>query len=76
VKDQPELVGIWFAARSAVGGELSLVPFDEVLGLAATAIDALVKKLCRACERGGDVAHVEAFLGSLDAGGAATLLSP
>src|SRR6202790_1099005 len=76
VQDQPELVGLGFATRGAIRGELSLVPLDEVLGLAAAAVDGLVEMLCRALERGDDVADVETLQRGFDARSDAALLIP
>jgi hypothetical protein len=42
VQDQPHLVGERAAAAGAIGGKLGLVQFDEVLGLAASAVEPLV----------------------------------
>jgi len=50
MQDQPELIGLWISTRGPVRGELSLVPLDEVLGLAAATVEGLVEMLCRALE--------------------------
>jgi hypothetical protein len=60
VKDQTHLVGERTAAAGAIGGELSLVQLDQVLGLAAGAIDRLVDMLGRSgLETGDDEADIE-----------------
>src|SRR6266851_1843086 len=69
VQDQPHLVGERITAAGAVGGELRLVQFDQVLGLASGAVERLVKILCRSgLQAGDDEADVEALGGSLDPG--------
>ncbi len=69
VQDQPHLVGERAAAAGAVGGELRLVQFDQVLGLASGTVERLVKILCRSgLQAGDDEADVEALGGSLDPG--------
>src|ERR1700738_1330010 len=69
VQDQPHLVGERAAAAGAVGGELRLVQFDQVLGLASGTVERLVKILCRSgLQAGDDEAGVEALCGSLDPG--------
>ena len=60
VQDQPELVGERALAGGAVGGELGLVQLDQVLRLAAGAVDPFVEMARPAGERGDDVARVEA----------------
>ena len=60
VEHQPELVGERALAGSPVGGERALVLLDEVLGLAARAVDPLVEAAGLAGERGDDVARIEA----------------
>ena len=60
VEHQPELVGERALAGSPVGGELALVLLDEVLGLAARAVDPLLEAAGLAGERGDDVARIEA----------------
>ena len=52
VQDEPHLVGERAAAAGAVGGELGLVQLDQVLGLAAGAVERLVDMLGR-CRSGG-----------------------
>jgi peroxiredoxin len=50
------------------GGELALVQLDQVLGLAAGAVDSFVEMAGLAAERGDDVAGVEAARGRLQPG--------
>ena len=45
VQDQPHLVGQRRAATGAVGGQLALVPLDQVLRLTARAIEAFIEPL-------------------------------
>jgi hypothetical protein len=52
VQDQPHLVGERAAATGAVGGELSLVQFDEVFGLTSCAVNRLVDMLGRSGRSG------------------------
>src|ERR1700694_4257308 len=69
VRDQPHLVGERITAAGAVGGELRLVQFDQVLGLGSGTGERLVKILCRSgLHAGDDEADVEALGGSLDPG--------
>jgi hypothetical protein len=71
------LVGERTAAAGAIGGELSLVQLDQVLGLAAGAIDRLVDMLGRSgLETGDDEADIEPLRCGLDPGAGATLLVP
>ena len=42
MEDEPHLVGDWRPARGAVAFQLCLVELDEVLGLAAGAIERVV----------------------------------
>jgi hypothetical protein len=58
VKNEPHLIGGGAVARHAIGRQLRLVQFDQVLHLPALAIDVLVEVLGRAVERGDDVADV------------------
>src|SRR5260370_1213531 len=48
------------------GGKLGLVQRDEVLGLAARAVDRLIEMLSRAFERRDDIARIEASGGGLE----------
>ena len=60
VQDEAHLIGDRRAARRAIGGELRLVQLDQVLGLTARAIEAVVKPFGRAMrEIGDDEADVE-----------------
>ena len=73
VEHKPELVGGRALAGGAVGGELDLVLLDEALGLAAGAVDPFVEMAGLACERGDDVACVEAARRRLQPGNHAAL---
>ena len=68
MQDQPELVGERALTGGAVRGELALVQLDQVLGLAAGAVDSFVEMAGLAAERGDDVAGVEAARGRLQPG--------
>src|SRR5260221_3208354 len=48
MENEPELIGAGAAARGPVRGELGLVQLDEVLGLAARAVDRVIGILSRA----------------------------
>ena len=61
VDQQTELVRGGAGARRPVRGEVQLVRLDQVLGLAALAVDALVKPARRAFEVGDDEAAVAAL---------------
>ena len=77
MQDQAHLVGQRAATAGAVGGELGLVQFDQVFGLAPGAVEGLIDVLGRAgVSAGGDEANVEAFGGGLDAGTDTALLVP
>ena len=77
VSDQAHLVGERTAAAGAVGSELRLVQFNEVLGLAASAVERLVDMLGRSrLDAGDDEADVEALRGGLDPSAGAALLAP
>src|ERR671910_197100 len=66
VEQQAELVGRGAGARRAVGGEVQLVCLDQVLRLAALAVDAFVEPARRAREIGDDEAAVAAVARRLD----------
>ena len=68
VQDQPELIGERALAGGSVRGELSLVQLDQVLGLAAGAVDIFVEMAGLAAQRGDDVAGVGAARGLLQPG--------
>ena len=68
VQDEAELVGERALAGGPVGGELALVQLDEVLGLAAGAVDIFIEMAGVSAERGDDVAGVEAARGGLQPG--------
>ena len=64
-----DLVGERGTATGAVGSELRLVQLDQIFGLAARAIQAVVDPFRRAdVETGDDEADVEAEPGRLDPG--------
>ena len=68
VQDEAHLIGDWRPARRAMGGKLRLVQLDQVLGLTARAIKAVVKPLRRPMrEIGDDEADVETEPRRLDA---------
>jgi hypothetical protein len=48
VQDEAHLIGDWRPARRAIGRKLRFVQLDQVLGLTARAIKAVVKPLGRA----------------------------
>ena len=67
MQDQAHLVGERAAAAGTIRGELSLVQLDQVLGLAAGAIDRLVDMLGRSSlETGDDKADIEPLRCGLD----------
>ena len=68
VQDEAELVGERALAGGAVRRELALVQLDEVLGLAAGAVDIFVEMAGVSAERGDDVAGIEAPRGRLQPG--------
>src|SRR5215467_1920899 len=77
MQDEAHLIGERRAAAGAVGGELTLVHLDQVLGLAARTIEGVVDVLGRTGgEAGDDVADVEAEGCGLDAGTGAPRLRP
>src|SRR5260370_1008120 len=77
VQDQPHLVGERAAAAGAVGGELRFVQLDQVLGLAAGAVEGLIDMLGRAgVEARDDKANVEPLCRRLAAGTGAALPLP
>ncbi len=68
MENEPHLVGIGRAARRSIALELRFVQLDEVLRLAARAIQRVVDPLGRAAlERGDDEADVETEATRLDA---------
>ena len=73
MENQTDLVGDRRSAAGSIGGELSLVHLDQVLGLAAGAVDHVIDPLGRSDgEVVDDKADVEAEGGRLDAGASAT----
>ena len=70
VQDEPHLIGERRAAAGAVGGELGLVQLDQVLGLAARAVETGIEPLGGAgADVGDDVADIETVPRRLDACG-------
>src|SRR5208283_1066962 len=56
------------AATGAVGGQLALVPLDQVLGLSACAVDGAIERLrVAARDAGDDVTDIQTLAGRLDA---------
>ena len=77
MKHETDLVGVRRTATRAVGGELRLMQLNQVFGLAACAIQALVDPLGRAdIEAGDDEADVEAELRRLNTGDGAPFAIP
>ena len=75
MQDQAHLVGERTAAAGAIRGELSLVQLDQILGLAAGAINRLVNMLGRSgLDTGDDEADIEPPRCGLDPGAGATFL--
>ena len=77
VQHEADLIGDGGTAGRAIGSELRLVQLDQVLGLAARAIEAVVDPFGRAVlEVGDDEADVEAERRGFDAGDGAPLAVP
>ena len=77
MQDEPHLIGERRTATGAVGGELGLVQLDQVLGLAAGAVEILIQPLGgAAADVGDDIADVETLSRGLDACGDAALPRP
>src|SRR6202165_1222072 len=77
VENEADLVGERRTAARAIGGELCLMQLDQILGLAARAIQAVVDPLGRAdIEAGDDEADVEAERGRLNTGDGAPFAIP
>src|SRR6202035_1237696 len=77
MEHETDLVGERRTATGAIGGELRLVHLDQILGLAARAIQAVVDPLGRAdIEAGNDEADVEAEHRRLDTGDGAPFAIP
>src|ERR1700694_6014245 len=69
VEHEADLVGKRRTAAGGIGGELCFMQLDQILGLAARAIQAVVDPLGRAdIEAGDDEADVEAERGRLNTG--------
>lgn len=59
MQDEAHLVGVGRSARRAIAGELRFVTVDQVLGLAACAVERVVDMLGRALgQRGNDITDV------------------
>ena len=77
VENEADLIGARRTEAGAIGGELRLVQLDQILSLAARAIQAVVDPLGRAdIEAGDDEAHVEAERGRLNTGDGAPFAIP
>jgi len=77
MQDQAHLVGERAAAAGTIRGELSLVELDQVLGLAAGAVDRLVDMIGRpGLETGDDKADIEPLRCGRDPSAGATFLVP
>src|SRR5674476_472957 len=77
VEHETDLVGERRTETGAIGGELRLVQLDQILSLAARAIQAVVDPLGRAdIEAGDDEADVEAELRRLNTGDGAPFAIP
>jgi hypothetical protein len=69
VECQADLVGQGGVATGAVGGELALVQLDQVLGLAARAVESVIEPFGGASSQVGDhAAYVEPQSSRLDPG--------
>ena len=67
MQDQSHLIGKRRTATGPVGGQLALVPLDQVFGLSACAVEAVIKPPGSTVgDVGNDVAYVEAFPRRLD----------
>ena len=77
MEHETDLVGERRTATGAIGGELRLMQLDQILGLAARAIQAVVDPLGRAdIEAGDDETDVEAELRRLNTGDGAPFAIP
>ena len=77
MEHETDLVGARRTATGAIGGELCLMQLDQILGLAARAIQAVVDPLGRAdIEAGDDETDVEAELRRLNTGDGAPFAIP
>jgi hypothetical protein len=77
MEHETDLVGVRRTATGAIGGELCLMQLDQILGLAARAIQAVVDPLGRAdIEAGDDETDVEAELRRLNTGDGAPFAIP
>ena len=70
VQKQPHLIGQRRAATGSIGGKLGLVQLDQVLGLAAGAVEAFIQPPRSAApDVGDDIADIETLPCGLDACG-------
>ncbi len=76
MQDEAELVGDRALAGGPVRGELALVQLDEVLGLAAGAVNIFIEMAGVSAERGDDVSGVEAARACLQPGDDPALAVP
>src|SRR5450631_2506522 len=77
VENEADLIGKRRTAARAIGGELRLMQLDQILGLAARAIQAVVDPLGRAdIEAGDDESDVEAEHRRLNTGDGAPFAIP
>src|SRR6202166_1418306 len=77
VENEADLIGERRTAAGAIGGELRLMQLDQILGLAARAIQTVVDPLGRAdIEAGDDEADVEAEHRRLNTGDGAPFAIP
>ena len=58
VQDEAHLIGDWRATRCAIGGKLRFVQLDQVLGLTARAIEAVVKPFRDWCDDSDEAARL------------------
>lgn len=74
MEDEPHLIGVGRAAGGPVARQLRLVQLDQVLGLAAGAVDRVIGSFGAAIsQRGGDETDAEAEAARFDARDYATL---
>ena len=69
MQEQPELIGCGHLARGAVGRQMRLPRLDVIFGLAAPAVDVLIKGhgRCVFSDCGDDEARVWPFRADFDA---------
>ena len=67
MQNKPHLIGQRRAATGPVGRQLALVPLDQILGLTACAVEAVIEPRCGTeFDVGDDVADIETFPRRLD----------